>query len=167
VPTLEDVYEVTPDSSDEHQIQWGQATTVHGAWFYVYGTRAKGNELSRELYVARVSSGDPRNRSRWGFWSGHHWQPTPDHATPVIGADPGVSQTRSVHFDDGHYVVTSKRGGDLGDFVYTWDSPEPTGPWTAQQALEAPAGFDTGHYQYAPLADPEKGRPLFAEVTAP
>jgi len=66
VPTLEDVYEVTPDSSDEHQIQWGQATTVHGAWFYVYGTRAKGNELSRELYVARVSSGDPRGTAAAG-----------------------------------------------------------------------------------------------------
>ena len=112
----------------------------------------------------------------------------------MIGADPGVSQTLSVHFDHGTYVVTSKRGGDLADFVYTWDSPHPTGPWHPQQALEAPAGFDTGHYQYAPLAhpeipvapghllvsvsrndadaqqvleDPRKGRPLFAEVVQP
>lgn len=194
VPILEDVYEVTPDSQDEHQIQWGQATTVHGPWFYVYGTRAKGSELGRELYVARVPVDDPRNRSRWGFWDGHQWQSSPDRASPVIGTDPGVSQTLSVHVDHGTYVVTSKRGGDLGDFVYTWDSPHPTGPWHPNQALEAPAGFDTGLYQYAPLAhpeipvapghllvsvsqnaadldvvlqDPEKGRPLFAEVEDP
>ena len=50
----------------------------------------------------------------------------------MIGTDPGVSQTLSVHFENGKYVVTSKRGGDLGDFVYTWNSPHPTGPWHPQ-----------------------------------
>jgi len=194
VPTLQGVYEVTPDNPDQHQIQWGQATTVRTHWFYVYGTRAKGNEFGRELYVARVPVDDPRNRDSWQFWDGNHWQPKPDDAVPVIGTDPGVSQTLSVHFEHGQYVVTSKRGGDLGDFVYTWDSPHPTGPWDPNQALRAPAGFDTGHYQYAPLAhpeipvapgyllvsvsrnradfeevvkDPKKGRPLFAEVAEP
>lgn len=194
VPRLEDLYEITPENPDQHQVQWGQASMVHDPWFYVYGTRAKGKELGRELYVARVPVGDPRDRNRWQFWNGRQWQPSPDKAIPVIGTDPGVSQTLSVHFDNGTYVVTSKRGGDLGDFVYTWDSPHPTGPWHPQQALEAPAGFDTGHYQYAPLAhpeipvapghllitvsrnsadfqevidDPTKGRPLFAEVDQP
>ena len=194
VPRLEEVYEVTPDNPDQHQIQWGQATMVHDPWFYVYGTRAKGNEFGRELYVARVPVDNPRDRDRWQFWNGHQWQTRPDNLVPVIGTDPGVSQTLSVHFENGKYVVTSKRGGDLGDFVYTWNSRHPTGPWQPSQALKAPAGFDTGHYQYAPLAhpeipvapghllvsvsrnsadfqevidDPKKGRPLFAEVLQP
>jgi hypothetical protein len=64
----------------------------------------------------------------------------------VLGADPGVSQTLSVDHVHGRYVVTSKRGGDLADFVYTWDSPTPTGPWTPHEALRAPAGFGTGHF---------------------
>jgi hypothetical protein len=52
-------------------------------------------------------------------------------------------------------VVVSKRDGDLGDFVYTWTSRSPTGPWTPHRAVHAPAGFDTGELQYAPLAHPE------------
>ena len=135
---------------------------------------------------------DPRDRSRWQFWDGHHWQSRRSRAAPVLGANPGVSQTLSVDEVRGQYVVTSKRGGDTADFVYTWVSPTPVGPWRAHEALRAPAGFDTGHYEYAPLAHPEipvapgrllvsvsrnvddeqallahpeQGRPLFAEVT--
>jgi hypothetical protein len=194
VPTLRDVYQVTPDNADQHQVNWGAATAVAGPWFYVYGTRLPTGALGHELYVARAPVADPRARSRWQFWDGRHWQAQRSRAVPVMSDDPGVSQTLSVDEVQGQYVVTSKRGGDLGDFVYTWLSRTPAGPWRAHRALRAPAGFDTGHYEYAPLAHPEvpvapghllvsvsrnlknmnqliahpdKGRPLFAEVTGP
>lgn len=194
VPTLVDVYEVTPDDTDAQQVNWGAATTVAGSWFYVYGTRLPKGAFGHALYVGRAPVSDPRDRSRWQFWDGHRWQARRTAAAPVLGSDPGVSQTLSVDKVRGSYVVTSKRGGDLADFVYTWVSPTPVGPWRAYEALRAPAGFDTGHYQYAPLAHPEipvapghllvsvsrnvadehellahpeRGRPLFAEVTVP
>jgi len=194
VPVLEDVYAVTPDDDDPHQVSWGAATTVAGAWFYVYGTRLPPGALGHELYVGRAPVADPRDRSRWQFWDGRRWQGRRSQAVPVLPADPGVSQTLSVDEVGGRYVVTSKRGGDLADFVYTWVSSDPVGPWHAHAALKAPAGFDSGHYEYAPLAHPEipvapghllvsvsrnvddsdgllthpeQGRPLFAEVTLP
>ena len=105
-----------------------------------------------------------------------------------------MSQTLSVHFVDGVFVAVSKRDGDLGDFVYTWTSKSPVGPWQPRQGASAPAGYDTGELEYAPLAhpeiplsdgkllvsisrnttdfqqlmtDPEVGRPLFVEVARP
>jgi Domain of unknown function (DUF4185) len=193
-PHLETVYEVTPDDPDPQQVNWGSAAMVAGDWFYVYGTRLPKGALGHALYVARAPVADPRDRSRWQFWDGHRWQSHRQQAAPVLGSHPGVSQTLSVDDVHGRYVVTSKRGGDLADFVYTWASTAPTGPWTPHEALNAPAGFDTGHYEYAPLAHPEipvakghllvsvsrntadpqellahpvQGRPLFAEVAFP
>lgn len=196
VPTLVDVYEVTPDNGAEDQINWGAAAMVHGPWFYVYGSRLTGQTgvFGHALYAARAPQSNPRDRSKWQFWDGGRWQSDRGRSAPVISAEEGVSQTLSVSYTRGKFVVVSKRGGDLGDFVYTWVSSKPTGPFSPHQALKAPAGFDTGEYQYAPLAhpeiptapghllvsvsrntsdltrllnDPEVGRPVFAEVTLP
>jgi hypothetical protein len=73
----------------------------------------------------------------------------------VLPAAGGVSQTLSVDVVGGEFVAVSKRDGDLGDFVYTWTAPAPTGPWRARRSVRAPAGFDSGRLQYAPLAHPE------------
>ena len=195
VPELQKVFDVTPDSTDEEQVNWGAATVLHGDWIYVYGTRLTGQKgvFGRELYVARLPVSDPQDRARWQFWSGAaRWQKDHTRAVSVLPAVGGVSQTLSVDALDGEYVAVSKRDGDLGDFVYTWTAPDPWGPWRPRKALSAPAGFDTGDLEYAPLAhpeipltsgnllvtisrnttdgkrlvdDPELGRPRFAEVT--
>ncbi|RBY97675.1 hypothetical protein DQ237_01745 [Blastococcus sp. TF02-8] len=196
VPQLREIVEVTPDSGDLTQVNWGAAATVQDDWFYVYGTRLTGRpgEFGRQLFVARVPVGTPSDRSTWRFWDGRTWQPDQARATPVLGAVGGVSQTLSVDQVDGEWVAVSKRDGDISDFVYTWTAPAPTGPWTPRRALESPAGFDTGELTYAPLAhpevaltsgrllvsvsrnttdlgrllaDPEVGRPLFAEIDRP
>jgi Domain of unknown function (DUF4185) len=195
VPTLIELIEVTPDDGAADQVNWGAAATVHGPWYYVYGTRLPDeSSFGRELYAARVPVANPEDRGRWEFWDGSRWQSDIDGAAAVLPAQGGVSQTLSVDYTDGQYVAVSKRDGDLGDFVYLWTSPSPVGPWTPRQGLKAPAGFDTGALKYAPLAhpevtlssgrllvsisrnttdfaqllaDPAVGRPIFAEVDRP
>jgi hypothetical protein len=195
-PQLQEVLEITPDDPAPDQINWGAAATVSGNRFYVYGTRLTGNPMTygRELYVASVPVGDPTDRDQWQFWDGAAWQSDIAAAAPVLAAQGGVSQTLSVDEVDGSWLAVSKRDGDISDFVYTWTAPAPTGPWTPAEALQSPAGFDTGELTYAPLAhpeitlqsgqllvsisrnttdldrllsDPEVGRPLFAEVPRP
>ncbi|GAA4363962.1 DUF4185 domain-containing protein [Nocardioides caricicola] len=154
-PQLMEVVEVTPDDEALDQVNWGAAATVFGPWFYVFGTRATGQEFGRELYVGRSAVSDPANRSRWEFWDGQAWQGEQSRAAAVLPARGGVSQTLSVDHLDGQWVAVSKRDGDLGDFVYVWTAPEPYGPWTPKKGIAAPAGFDTGELKYAPLAHPE------------
>jgi hypothetical protein len=196
VPRLQKIIEITPDDTAADQVNWGAAATVHGKWFYVYGTRLPGTPgtFGRELYAARAPVDDPGNRDKWRFWDGSRWQPSIGSAALTLAAVGGVSQTLSVSVVDGVFVAVSKRDGDLGDFVYSWTSSTPAGPWTPHQGVSAPSGVDTGKLEYAPLAhpevpltdgnllvsisrnttdfqqlmdDPAVGRPLFVEVARP
>jgi hypothetical protein len=193
-PQLQKVFDVTPDSTDEEQVNWGAAAVVDAPWIYVYGTRLTGKQgvFGRELYVARLPTSDPEDRSGWEFRAADGWTKDRSRAVAVLPAVGGVSQTLSVDVLGGTFVAVSKRDGDLGDFVYTWTAPDAHGPWTPRKALSAPAGFDTGDLEYAPLAhpevpltsgrllvtvsrnttdsqrlleDPELGRPTFGEIT--
>ncbi|MPQ98379.1 DUF4185 domain-containing protein [Modestobacter sp. I12A-02628] len=195
-PQLEEVVELTPDSDDVTQVNWGAAASVQGDWYYVYGTRLTGDPgvFGRELLVSRVPIAAPADRSRWEFWDGTGWQSDPARAAVVLPAAGGVSQTLSVDPVGDEWVAVSKRDGDLGDFVYSWTAPSPVGPWTPRRGIAAPAGYDTGQLTYAPLAhpeislqsgqllvsisrnttdsaqllaDPEVGRPVFAEIPRP
>ncbi len=156
-PQLLVVAELTRDSRDLDQVNWGAAATRDGDWYLVYGTRVTGRayEPGRELYVARTPVATPADRERWQFWDGWRWQPRVERAAPVLAAEDGVSQTLSVDAIDGEYVAVSKRDGDVADYVYTWSAPHPWGPWTAVRRLRAPAGLDTGELRYAPLAHPD------------
>ena len=194
VPQLFEMMQISPDDASLDQVNWGAAATVHGAWFYLFGTRQTGQDFGRELYVGRAPVADPTDRDRWQFWDGSSWGAPMTGAAPVLPAEGGVSQTLSVDHLDGQWVAVSKRDGDLGDFVYVWTAPAPYGPWTPRKGVAAPAGFDTGRLKYAPLAhpevplangklvvtisrnttdpqrlfdDPEVGRPVFAEVERP
>ncbi len=196
VPQLQKVIEITPDDSAKDQVNWGAAATLHGDWYYAYGTRLPDEPgvFGRELYVARAPVDDPGNQDKWRFWDGSHWGKAQGDAVATLPAVGGVSQTLSVSHVDGQYVAVSKRDGDLGDFVYIWTAPTPAGPWTARQGVAAPSGVDTGELEYAPLAhpevpltdgrllvsisrnttdfqqlmdDPEVGRPVFVEVERP
>jgi hypothetical protein len=157
VPELHKVVRLTPTSRDPQQVNWGAASVLHEDWFYVYGTRLTGRpgDVGRELHVARVPTDAPGERHRWQFWDGGRWQPDHGRSAVVLPSRDGVSQTLSVDVVGGSFVAVSKGGGDLGDFVYEWRSPTPWGPWTGHQEIAAPAGFDTGKLQYAPLAHPE------------
>lgn len=158
VPTLAEVVEISPDSEDYEQINWGAASTLSGDWIYVYGTRALEGRFGRELYVSRIAAADPRDRTRWRVWDGSDWvedDPADTPAAPILGSDGGVSQTLSVHEKDGMFIAVSKRDGDFGDFVSVWSSPSPTGPWTLGDQVSAPTDIDAGVLQYAPLAHPD------------
>lgn len=196
-PQLLETEEISPDSNSTTQINWGAASMIVGNWFYVYGSRQTGNphEFGRELYVARVPVKRPSERSEWQFYDGRTWQRDLNAAAPVLPASQGVSQTLSVSKIKGRYVIVSKKGGDLGDAVYTWDSRSPVGPWTAWRGIPAPFKLSASAIQYAPLGHPEVplksgellisvsrnttdltsllqhpsavGRPVFAEVKLP
>ena len=157
VPRLRRIEPITPDDPSRVQINWGAAAVVHGDRLYVYGTRLTGEKFSfgRELHVARVPTADPGDRKTWQFWDGARWQGDVGASAAVLPAEGGMSQTLSVDVVGHRFVAVSKRDGDLGNFVYTWTSNTPTGPWRPRRAIPAPAGFDTGTLQYAPLAHPE------------
>jgi hypothetical protein len=156
-PQPDKIVDITPDSRNQKQINWGAAATVHGRWFYVYGTRLTGQQydFGRELYLARTPAADPGNRKRWQVWDGSGWSSKPPQAAAVLPSRGGVSQTLSVDSVGGQWVAVSKRDGDISDFVYKWTAPNPWGPWTPIKELKAPGGFDTGNLEYAPLAHPE------------
>jgi hypothetical protein len=156
-PQLDRVVDLTPDSRDEQQINWGAAATIAGGSVYVYGTRLTGEayDFGRELYVARAPAADPGSRDRWRFWDGTQWQPKAGRAAAVLPSKGGVSQTLSVDSIGGEFVAVSKRDGDVSDFVYKWTAPDPWGPWTPVEEVKEPGGFDTGKLKYAPLAHPE------------
>ena len=126
-PRLVKLLDVTPDSTDPQQVNWGAAATAHGGWYFVYGTRLTGRpgEIGRELYVARAPAADPRTRSGWRFWDGRSWQRHAGRAAAVLPAAGGVSQTLSVDVVGGEFVAVSKRDGDLSNFVYKWTAPDP------------------------------------------
>lgn len=157
VPRFQKVLDITPDSTDPQQINWGSAANVHGRWYYVYGTRSTGEKyvFGRELHVARIPVSDPGRRAGWQFWDGRRWASNPRKAAVILKADNGVSQTLSVDSVGGKFVAISKRYGDIGNFVYKWTAPNPWGPWAPTKELKAPGGFDTGRLKYAPLAHPE------------
>ena len=158
VPRLRGWEKITPDNPDPHQVNWGAASFHDGRWIYVYGTRLTDDEFAfgRELYVARAPLANPTDRTTYRFWDGQAWQADRAGAAAMIPAHGGVSQTLSVHqMARGRYLAVSKRPGDLGDFVYTWEAPTPHGPWNPQQEVPAPNDFDQGTVQYAPLAHPE------------
>ena len=194
VPVLDKVLDLTPDSTDPQQVNWGAAADVHDGWLYVYGTRLTGRplEYGRELYVARAPVADPRNRKGWQFWDGGGWRPDVHRAVAVLPSRGGVSQVLSVDSVGDTFVAVSKRDGDVNDYVYRWTAPTAHGPWTPTKEIRAPGGFDTGELEYAPLAhpeiklasghllvsisrnttdlqrlvaDPQVGRPRFAELT--
>lgn len=156
-PQLQQVVDITPDSTNPRQVNWGSAADLDGRWLYVYGTRLTGQKyvFGRELHVARVPVSDPGRRSGWQFWDGSRWASDPKKAAVVLPANGGVSQTLSVSNFGGKFVAISKRDGDIANFVYEWTAPDPWGPWTPMQEVRAPGGFDTGKLKYAPLAHPE------------
>ncbi len=157
VPQLAKVVDITPDSRNQEQVNWGAAATIAGGWYYVYGTRLTGQQydFGRELYVARVPVSDPGHRSRWRFWDGQAWQPRVGRARAVLPSQGGVSQTLSVDHVGGAFVAVSKRNGDISNFVYKWTAPHAWGPWTPVEELSAPGSTKSGELEYAPLAHPE------------
>lgn len=154
VPEVGRTLDVTPDDEDFRQINWGGAAVVSSRWLYVYGTQQAG--IGRTLYVARTPVAAPTDRSRWQFWAGSRWQGAVAAAVPVLAdGDRGVSQALSADVVDGHFVLVSKGGGDLGDRIFSWSSDAPTGPWTVRRGPSARFKDDDGNLTYAPMAHPE------------
>lgn len=194
-PRLRHQLDITPDSPAADQVNWGSAMTVSGDWLYVYGTRLPTRDsFGRALYAARAPVAEARDRSTWQFWDGAAWVSEQGSAAVILAARGGVSQTLSVDAVDGHFVIVSKRDGDLGNAVYAWSSDSPVGPWSAQRGTRADFQDPSGQLKYAPLAhpgialadgrllisisrnttdfgrlleDPTLGRPVFAEIDRP
>jgi hypothetical protein len=164
VPRMERTVELTSDSADFDQINWGAAAEPDGEWLYLYGTRYTNEAYitGRELYVSRLPVADPTNAAARQFWDGARWQDDAAQAAPVIEAENGTSQTLSVDKIGERWVIVSKKGGDLADNISMWTSDQPTGPWPEQpiDVVSAPGGHDddpddVDHLTYTPLAHPD------------
>lgn len=194
-PEFVSQFDLTPDNANPHQVNWGSAMLTHDGWIQLYGTRLPSRDsFGRELYAARAPIEDARNRSLWEFWNGKAWVRNQAAARPILAAAGGVSQTLSVDVVDDQFVMVSKRDGDLGNTVYSWVSDSPVGPWTPRRGVRADFQDPNGQLKYAPLAhpqialssgkllisisrnttdfgrllaNPELGRPVFAEIARP
>lgn len=163
IPRLDRTVQLTPDSADYDQINWGAAAAPDGDWLYLYGTRytAEAFITGRELYVSRVPLSDPTNADVQQFWDGTQWQADDMRAAPILGAAAGTSQTLSVDKIDGSWVIISKRGGDLADVITKWTADQPYGPFegSATDVLSSPGGHDaepgSRNLQYTPLSHPD------------
>ncbi|AKU16948.1 DUF4185 domain-containing protein [Luteipulveratus mongoliensis] len=153
-PVPQEQIDITPDSADETQVNWGGAAMAAKSWLYVYGTGRATAGPGRSLYVARAPLSNPEDRSQWRFWDGDSWDRSPDKVEQILPSD-GVSQTLSADYLGGRYVLVSKRGGDFGDEVYAWSSSSPVGPWRRSKGVRAEFRDPAGGFRYAPLAHPE------------
>ncbi|WP_166518261.1 DUF4185 domain-containing protein [Candidatus Blastococcus massiliensis] len=164
VPRLDRTVELTSDSADFDQINWGAAVAPDGEWLYLYGTRYTNEAFitGRELYVSRLPIDDPTNAKARQFWDGSQWQDRETAAAPIIEAENGTSQTLSVDKIGERWVIISKRGGDLADWITMWTADSPTGPFedTAIDVVSSPGGHDddpddVDHLTYTPLSHPD------------
>ena len=156
-PQLRHQLDITPDSTAADQVNWGSAMTVSGDWLYVYGTRLPQPGLVRPCPVCRPRTGRGRARPRDVAVLGRRDLGARAGRGPrsILPARGGVSQTLSVDAVDGHFVIVSKRDGDLGNTVYAWSSR------LARRSVDGPArdqGASSrtrpGQLKYAPLAHP-------------
>ncbi|TKJ24806.1 DUF4185 domain-containing protein [Blastococcus sp. CCUG 61487] len=163
VPRLERTVELTPDTAEFDQINWGAAAAPDGEWLHLYGTRYTNEAFitGRELYVSRVPLADPTNAEAQQFWDGTQWQVDQTKAAPVISAVDGTSQTLSVDRIGDRWVAISKAGGDLADYITMWTSDSPTGPWSEPvPVVYSPGGHDddpdtVDQLTYTPLSHPD------------
>ncbi len=148
------VTKVTPDLVDPGQINWGAALLPDGETMYVYGSRATTPGGPRTLFLARSPLTGVANRSAWTYWDGTGWTGDQNHASPVIGADPGVSQALSVHRYGAGFIAVTKKGGDQTGTVALLTAPTPQGPWTV--ASQVPFPYEAGRVvSYQPLGHPD------------
>lgn len=184
-------FDVTPDSADAQQINWGSALVGDGGWVYVYGSQQPKGSAGKGAYVARTRAAQVNAHTQWQFWNGRKFVADAGAARPFLAAGEGVSQTFSVVPWRGRYVLVSKQGGEFGANVGIWSAPTPHGPWRGERAVVEPYDQGGGVVAYQPLAhpelpttsgnllvtlsrttdnvsallaDPRKGRPMFIEV---
>ncbi|WP_460467938.1 DUF4185 domain-containing protein [Calidifontibacter terrae] len=155
-PSNPRVVQITPDRRDAAQLNWGAAMVIDGGFLYVYGTYGAAIGAGpRALSLARMPVGDATRPTAWTYWDGSGWASSAQSVSPVVSADPGVSQALSVHRIDGSFVAVSKKGGDLSDTLGLWTAPTAQGPWTLVHEQPLPHAEGNGVVTYQPLAHPE------------
>lgn len=151
--------EVTPDSNDAEQINWGSAMVADGEWVYVYGSQQPRGSAGKGAFVARAHVADLPAHGDWQFWDGGRFQEEESRARPIVTAGEGVSQTYSVVRWKGRFVLVSKQGGEFGQNIGVWSAPRPEGPWRGERAVAEPYSQGGGVVAYQPLAHPELQTP--------
>lgn len=158
-PALVTTSEVTSDSADDQQINWGVALVGDSGWVYVYGSQQPPGSTGKAAYVARCKVSQVGDFDQWQFWNGATFQDDPSRVKPLIPASEGVSQTFSVVKVRDHFVMVSKQGGEFGPNVGVWSAARPQGPWRGATATPVPYRQPGGVMAYQPLAHPELPTP--------
>lgn len=158
-PRLLRVTDLGPDLADRRRPVWGAAAWVApDGWAYLYGTSNPEEAMvfGFALSVARARPEQIEHVETWQYWDGRAWVDDPTHASVLIPAQGGVSQTLSVFERDGTWYAVSKRDEYLGSDLVVWTAPAPTGPFTAHPPFASiPSDLGRRLYRYMPLAHPD------------
>jgi hypothetical protein len=144
------VESVTP-TYGQGNVQWGAELVRCGGWTYIYGV--EGVPFDKYMHIARARAGHLVDA--WQFWTGSGWSSDPTASARVLG---DVGSSFSVTPVQGHYVLTTT-DATLGDEIYTYSSPSPTGPFTDRTAVYRAPEPASGIYAYNVAAHPEISGP--------
>lgn len=165
LPALQRAIDIGGDNPSRQRIGWGAASwRADDGHLYVYGTANPELPLvfGWSLHVARVSADAVFDLSAWEYWDGQAWGDDSAHASTLIPATGGVSQTLSVFERDGTWYAVSKRDDFLGRDIVIWSAPSPVGPFMPSEPVaQRPSDLQAGIVRYAAVAHPslypEKG----------
>lgn len=140
--------------------QWGAAVTTMGDYLYIYATAHRHERcvFGKDVYLARVRSGQVLDFARWQYWTGGGWSSSARDARVVIAADDGPGTAMSVHQrSDGAWVLLSKQNDAFGQCVSIWTAPTPWGPWSLSNpaVAAAPSFVADQRFTYNAFAHPE------------
>ncbi|GAA3543076.1 hypothetical protein AFL01nite_10580 [Aeromicrobium flavum] len=154
-PVLQRVVDLGRDDDDPARPVWGSAAAVVGDSVYLYGTsRTAGEGFGRAVSVARAKLTDITDQTAWRYWDGVRWQRDAGRAATVIDQAEGVSQTFSVFREGDSWYALSKQSDFVGTDLVVWESPSPTGPFTAAPPV-AQIPSTGSELRYMPLAHPD------------
>lgn len=146
------VYTPLPDFKG---INFGQGFVVDEKAGYVYAFGSKLDLTLGNLYVARISTGDPNGL--WQFWDGRGWNN--DVAKAIVIAKSASNGVNVTKVKD-HYVMLSSEfsvGCDQGKKILAAVSDKPTGPFSNAKTVYTIMDTLQGHYPffYGVIAHPE------------
>jgi hypothetical protein len=112
-------------------IIWGSALFTSGQTVYIYGWQSPySTSLTRQLYLARVSSAQLADFGAWQFYSQGQWVDSQDLAMPVeplLGSLSVPSGFSVVHEAGRYWLIQAPGAGDPDILAYP--APAPWGPF--------------------------------------
>lgn len=123
-------------ASGQHPFQM-VAFEKHDGYVYMFGTP---NGRLGAVHVARVPQSDMLDKGAWRYWTGSSWDA--GDGTNAAAIVPAMNSELSVQFNayTGKWLMVTLDGKDPGTMLLR-TADDPTGPWTAGEAIATAADF--------------------------